>query len=319
MWLASVGVSFALGFGVAWVMRAPSDTVGSDPAAPLVRTDAPPIPNPFPNIGSQPAQAGAAPGTGTPDNASVDELWNKALAPQGSQPPGYDAEDRLRKMAQTNPVALRKLLQRYESDRSPQARELLKSILSTVQTPEVIAFALRLAASTNTAERKYGFEMVDALAPDSPEVRGLIKRTLATEQSPDVLVQALQALKPVAVEPEEAEQLVAQLTSLTQHADPAVRRQAIMQLGQWDKKGEGADSLSQALSDRSLEVRQSAIFAIAQTGVRSDAAKAALMAIVTNTQESKEIRGSALQVLERFSLNKEEYAAFVRARAQIQG
>jgi HEAT repeat protein len=92
-----------------------------------------------------------------------------------------------------------------------------------------------------------------------------------------------------------------------------------MQLGQWDKKGEGEDRLSQALTDRALEVRQAAIFAIAQTGVRSDAVKAALMGLINNPQESKDVRGSALQALERFSLSKDEYASFAQARAQMQG
>lgn len=319
-WLATVGVSFALGFGLAWMVREP----GIDPtlaanAGQVAAAPASTAPNPFPNIGGtagQPLKAGMA---GIPDTASADELWARALMPQERQEPGYDAEDRLRRMAQTNPVALRKLLQRYETDRSPQARELLKSILSTVQTPEVVAFAVRLAGSSNTVERKYGFELLDSLSPDSAEARGMIKQALATEQSPEVLVQALLALKPGASEPEEADQMVSQLKALAQHGDAAVRRHSIMQLGQWDKKGEGADVLAQALSDRATEVRQAAIFAIAQNGARSDSIKASLMAIVMNTQETRDIRGSALQAVERFSLTKEEYASFAKAKAQLQG
>ena len=132
-------------------------------------------------------------------------------------------------------------------------------------------------------------------------------------------MQALATLKSVAAEPEESDQIVAQLKSLSQHADPAVRGQSITQLGQWDKKGEGADRMSQALNDPVADVRQAAIFAIAQTGIRTDTIKHALMALVSNTQESRDIRGSALQTLERFSLTKEEYAAFAKARAQLQG
>ncbi|MES2900378.1 MAG: HEAT repeat domain-containing protein [Pseudomonadota bacterium] len=315
-----MAVSFALGFGAAWLVRAPADDAAVNaPIAQVSPTGGYAAPNPFPDIGGSAGPGAKAQTAGLPDTASVDELWAKALLPPDRQEPGYDAEDRLRRMAQTNPVALRKLVQRYETDRSPQARELLKSILSTVQTPEVVAFALRLASSSNVTERRYGFELVESLAPDSAEARGLIKQALATEQSPEVLVQALQALKAGATEPEEASQIVAQLKTLTQHADATVRRHSIMQLGQWDKKGEGADVLAQALADRSSEARQAAIFAIAQNGVRTDPIKAALLALMSNPQESKDIRGSALQALERFSLTKEEYASVARAKAQLQG
>jgi len=321
-WLASVGVSFAVGFGMAWYIRTPEPTSAVPAVAMPAQAPSPSGPanlNQFADVWAKPGHAPVSPVSTLSKGATVDELWAKALAPQDKQEFGYNAEDRLRKLVQTDPVALRNLLQRYDGARTPQARELLKSVLSTVQQPEVISFATRLASGSNIEERKYGFEMLQNLAPDSPEIRSLVKRTLATEQSPEVLVQALAALKSGAVEPEESDMIVAQLKSLSQHADPAVRSQSIMQLGQWDKKGEGEDRLSQALADRALEVRHAAIFAIAQTGVRSDSVKAALMGVINNAQESKDIRGSVLQVLERFPLNKEEYASFAQARVQMQG
>lgn len=308
--LGSAAVSFGLGFALAWSMRAPA------PEAAIAAVAMPP---PAASLAapSRPAVwagTGVAGASALPANAGVDELWARALAPQD----GYDAEDRLRKLAQSNPVALRSLLQRYDSTQAAPARDLLKSILSTVQAPDVVAFSTRLAASSNAAERKFGFEMLQSVAPDSPEVRSIARRTLATEQSPEVLVQALAALKAGATEPEESDQIVAQLKSLAQHADASVRSQSIAQLAQWDKKGEGAERLSQALADPAPEVRQAAIFAIAQSGVRSETVKAALMGLMNNPQESREVRGSALQVLERFSLSKEEVASFHQARTRLQ-
>lgn len=318
--LASASVSFALGFGTAWYMQAPA------PWVPVAASD----------VTSQPSAAGTAVADGVgatwslpqqqsapppvlPNNASVDELWAQALLPQDRQTPGYDAEDRLRKLAQSDPVALRSLLNRYGVSQTPQESALLKSVLSTVPTAEVVAFSTRLAASSNLAERKYGFEMLQSVAPDSPETRTLVKRTLQTEQSPEVLVQALATLQSATAEPEEAELMVAQLQTLAQHADPAVRSLSIQKLGQWDKTDEGAERLSQALSDRAPEVRQAAIFALSQAGVRSAGAKAGLIAMVNNAQESGDLRGSALQALERFSLSREEYASIAQARAQLKG
>ena len=314
--MASAGASFALGFGVAWVLKPGPALAPGMAVAPQAAPAAPAASGGFGNAWTRPSAAPAA-STAIPAAAGVDELWAAALIPQGQQAAGYDAEDRLRKLAQTDSTALRKLLQRYDSDKAPQARDLLKSILSTVQTPEAIAFSTRLAGSLNVAERKYGLELLQSLAPDSPETRNLVRRTLASEQSPEVLVQALSTLQSGAVEPEEAAQIVAQLTSLSQHADPAVRSQSIAQLGQWDKAGQGVDRLTQALADPTPQVRQAAVFAIAQSGIRTESIKAALIGMVNNQQESKDIRGSALQVLERFSLSKEEYANFARARAAL--
>jgi hypothetical protein len=318
--LASTGASFVLGFGTAWIIQSPqADAVAVVTSVELARPDASQQVNQLGQLPSGPAAQGSATTAVPPQHATVDELWARALLPQDKQQPGFDAEDRLRKMAQTNPVALRSLLNRYNGAQTPQARELLKSVLGTVQTPEVIAFSTRLAGSSNVAERKYGFELLQNVAPDAPETRGLVSRTLASEQSPEVLVQALSTLQSVAGEPDEAAQMVAQLNTLSHHADAAVRAQSIQQLGQWDKKGEGADRLAQALADRAPEVRQAAIFAIAQAGIRSDGAKIALMGLVNNAQESRDVRGSALQALERFSLSKDEYAGFAQARAQFRG
>ncbi len=309
MW-AGLGASFVLGFGLAWLLK----PAVPEAAAPALVASAPGAP--ASQFGGAWSSAAPAAGTVTAPvaGATVDELWNKALGPQG-----YDAEDRLRQLAQSDPVALRSLLQRYSGAQTPQALALLKAILSTVQKPEVIALATRLAGSLNLAERKYGFELLQSVAPDAPETRALARRTLATEQSPEVLAQALATLPPGGgADPEEADQIVTQLMLLSQHADAAVRSQSISQLGQWDKKGEGAERLAQALNDPVPAVRQAAIFAIAQAGVRSDGARQTLMGLANNAQESRDLRGSALQVLERFALTKEEYIALSRVKAQLQ-
>lgn len=318
--VAGVAASFALGFAAAWYLKPAPDVA---PASGQTAEAAPAGQVAWPvqagAVGAAPGQAHGVKPLALPDNASVDELLARALLPADRQQQGYAAEDRLRQLIQSDPTALRKLLLRYDSARAPQERELLKSLLSTVQTPEVIAFSTRLAGSLDAAERKAGFDMLQSLAPDAPATRELVKRTLATEQSPEVLVQALATLTSAAAEPDETSAIVAQLGRLAQHPDPAVRSASITQLGRWDKTGEGAGRLAQALADPSPEVRQAAVFAIAQTGARSESLKSALLALVSNPQETRDVRGSALQVLERFSLSKEEYAVFTQARARLNG
>jgi hypothetical protein len=66
-------------------------------------------------------------------------------------------------------------------------------------------------------------------------------------------------------------------------------------------------------------VREAAVFAIAQSGVRSDAARPGLLAVAQNAAESREIRDSALQALERFPLTREEYSSLDRLRTRSGG
>lgn len=314
MLASSVAASFAVGFGMAWYLKpvAPA-AAGAAPATAPASAPVPALPVAAPALPVVPATPPAA----LPAAASVDELWRMALAPPDRQQAGYAAEDRLRQLAQSDPTARRKLLQRYDSARSPQERALLQAVLSTVQTPEVIAFATRLAGSLDVAERTYGLEMLHSLAPDAPETRALARQALATGQSAGALLPALAALNANGADPDESGAVIAQLKSLMQHPDASVRSMSVSRLGQWDKSGEQAAALTGALADRAPEVRLAAVFAIAQSGLRSDAARAALLALAANPQEGRDVRGSALQALERFPLSREEAAQLATARSKL--
>lgn len=295
------GISFALGFVLAWQI----------------------LPE---NVPPEAAMAQGAPAVSAGAN-QVADLWNgrggPAALPQtaaGSNPRpamvASDEEQKMRERAEADPAFLRSLIQRYESERKPEMREMIKSVLASVQKPEALAFFTRLANSGDPAQRKEGYAMLQQMAPDSPEMRNLLKQALASEQSPELLAQAVAALRPTATDPAESEAIMTQLGNLAQHADPAVRSQSVLQLAQWDKTGANQGHLTQALTDPSAEVRQAAIFAVAQSGARNDAMKSALIGIINNGAESKAVKGSALQVLERFPLSKDEYARYMQARAQ---
>lgn len=297
------GVSFALGFALAWQTL--------------------PVRSP-----SEPAAAQAANAAPASTGNQVADLWNGRGASDSSatRHPAPDTpriaaavtdeEQKMRERAQADSAYLRSLIQRYETERKPETREMIKSVLATVQKPEALAFFAHLASSSDPAQRKEGYAMLQQMGPDSPEMRNLLKQALASEQSPELLAQAIAALRPSAVDPGESDAILTQLAALTQHADPGVRSQSVLQLAQWDKTGANQGRLAQALNDPAAEVRQAAIFAVAQSGARSDALKSALLGIVNNSAENKAVKGSALQVLERFSMSKDEYARYMQAKTQ---
>ena len=318
-----VVLAFVLGFGLAWTLRAPASAPG--PAAPLpaVIVEGPPGRTAFPVAGAavvRTAVAAPAPaGSAFLDQAGLDGLWRQALTPDEGQGISYAAQDRLRRLAQADPTVRRSLIGFYDTARTAQERALVKATLSSVQTPDTVFFANRLVNSGNVADRLFGFEMLQGLAPDTAETRALVKRTLAGEQAPEVILMALAAVRSGAAAPDETAQVLAQLTALSQHPDPVVRGRSIAQLALWDKSGESGERLALALADNAPEVRQAAIFAIAQASVRPPGAKEQLLAMAGNPQESRDLRGSALQALERFPFTREEYAEFARLRAQLGG
>ncbi|WP_158592352.1 HEAT repeat domain-containing protein [Noviherbaspirillum sedimenti] len=259
----------------------------------------------------------------------LDVLLAKALKPSSKPIEGDDPRDKLRKLAKADPLVMKQLMESYDKASNSQARQLIVSLLSSIEKPEVLAFSKRLAVSRDMAERKDGFTMLQNLSGDSPEIHPIILQALHGDKSPDVIMLALAALKPPAsaennpsqasVQATDAAAIVAQLQNLTRNADPNVRLQSIMQLAQWDKADSSREQWSQALADQSPQVRQAAVTAIAQSGTQSDTVKAALIGLANNQNESKDVRGNALQVLERFTLSKDEAANFSQLRAQLLG
>lgn len=310
---AGMAGTFALGFVLAWSLRAPASPGQSG-------NDAPPFGPAQTANHSAPSPSSrhaASFGDATGPRASLDELWAEGkLAKDGDQA-RMEWQEALATRARSDPAALRSLVQRYESERDPKDRELLKSVLANVQGPEVLALASRLAASGTPAQRQDAFDILKQVSSSAPEVRNMLRQALATEQAPAVLSQAIAALTPSVVAAGEAEAIVGQLATLAQHADPAVRSQSVLQLGQWDKSAAAEGRLQQALGDQAPEVRQAAVTALGEAGIRSEGMKLALLDMIRKQDESAPVKDGALHALQRYALSKEELALYQQARSDV--
>ncbi len=308
--VAGMVCMFALGFAAAWTIRAPAS---ADVPGALAITDRPASASPHFTeawLASAGRTAAAAP---LPPEAR----GSKATADKDPELTRMEWQEALVARAKADPAALRSLIQRYDTERDPRQRDLLKSVLANVQGPEVLELAARLVASGSLAQRQDAFDILKQHSSGTPEVRQLLRQALATEQTPAVLSQAIAALTPAVVAASEGDAIVSQLATLSQHADPAVRSQSVIQLGQWDKSAAAEGRLQQALTDQSSEVRQAAVIAVAENGVRSDSMKLALLDLIGKQGESAEVKDGALHALQRYSLSKEELALYQQARADV--
>lgn len=312
-----------------WLMHAdgPADAAGA--GAQITATAAP--------APTQSGSADRASGLWTWGNAGsavskpdepVDVLLARALRPSANTSEGDDPRAQLRKLAKEDPAVMKELMDSYDKQSTAQGRQLIVSLLSSIEKPEVLAFSRRLALSRDMAQRQDGFSMLQGLSSHSSEVRAIILQGMTGDKTPDAIMLALAALKPpgsaenaagASAHAPDTGAIVVQLQKLSRNADAEIRRQSILQLAEWDTADSSKEQWTQALADQSLKVREAAVTAIAQSGTRSDAVKAALIGMANNPNESKDVRGNALQVLEQFTLSKEEAASLSQLRAQMPG
>ena len=313
---AGIGFSFAAGFSLAWYLFSsnPPQVVSIASAGQAATASTEPAGlNQFPGIWSSSPSEHLSPAK----KESVEEIWAAAKSAPNSFQANTDTQDKLRAAAQADPAALSALIQRFEAERDPKARDMLKAVLSGIPSADVIALSSRLAVSGSASQRQDGFAILKQLSQNSPEVRNLVRQALASEQSPAVLSEALAALTPTVVAAPEAAAIVDQLNQLSQHQDASVRSQSILQLAQWDKTGGAEGRINSSLTDPSVEVRQAAVTAIAETASRSEDTKNALMQVLRNANESPQVKDGALYALQRFSLSKAEHDLYLQARAQV--
>ena len=242
-----------------------------------------------------------------------DMLWARVIAATDQGNTGDDAEDQLRKLLQEQPYYLKRIISLYEKEPSAQIKEIIRNLLSGIRSPEVFTLSRQLASSTDSEQRIAGLVMLRNLDIYPQEERLLISLSLTNEQEPAVILQALSALKPPApaasdapassaavdnIDAKSRPAIINQLQSLTHNTDPAVRSQSVLQLASWDKSQSGLSYFSAALNDPAASVRQTAIFALAQSGSNADVVKQLLNNVINNASENAQIKASARQVLQ---------------------
>ncbi|MES2355145.1 MAG: HEAT repeat domain-containing protein [Pseudomonadota bacterium] len=250
---------------------------------------------------------------------NLDTLWKQI---QGANTTAAEVAvlSKLEALAANNPAVLEEIMHRYDARVDEKTKRMIKFVLTGGggQSPNVQAFSLQLAASDDPIRRKDGFELLQAAtAAKTPQVSNLAMRTLQNEQDPAILSLAAGALRYAVVDPAQAEIVKAQLYSLTQHQDAAVRAQSLQTLAVWDKTGAAENNLYQGLSDPASQVRQAAIEAIGESGTRSDRLKKQLLSMISSQQEEPITKAGALAVLEKFSLNPNEYASYRKIQGDV--
>jgi len=246
-----------------------------------------------------------------------EELLNRVLA-MNDQAPDLDSLNKLQAMANSDAAVRKGLIERYDSESDAKAKYTYIQLLGGCTTADVIDFSSVLLSDADASRRKDGFQLLTDFLPDL-KTFFLTKSALQKEKDPEVLRYAVAALRPRVVDPAENQSVISLLSDLAQHSDFQVRAQSLQILAQWDKVGTTAENhIYKALSDDQQEVRKAAIMGVVQGYSRSDKLKEKLFKIVGDTNESVDLRSSALRALEDFALNVGEYKAYDHARVEVE-
>ena len=231
----------------------------------------------------------------------------------GTLPAAGTVSGATRQRPKIDDAYLRTLMRQYSFETELDKRGALLAILQANPNEEVRNFALTQAASSDSATRQEGLELLKAFPLDDSVVRGFLVSQIDQEQDPAMLTKLVDMLTPTMVATEDAAPLVAQLARLRTHPDPEVRAASILQSSQWDRGGDLENTLHEAMLDPDTRVRQAAISGIYAERVRSDRVKDMLLVIASGPKTSGEERNRAIFALESFALNRSEYEIYRQA------
>lgn len=219
---------------------------------------------------------------------------------------------------QAQPYLRNQLMQRFGVESDFATKQLIINALTSTPTEDVINFSIQLSGSNDAEQQKSGLALLSAMPP-STTTHQIVKNIVLQENDPDVLSQAISAMNPsMEIPPVETQATISQLGTLTQHGNASVRARSLEMLALWDKTGKNTEDIAlQAFNDTAPEVRRAAINATIMGQLHSDRLKKNLLGLLDNVNEEREMKIGALQALERFALNSDEYATYNRIRQDV--
>ena len=206
----------------------------------------------------------------------------------------------------SDPELLAALIDEFRSETDPERRRRLALLLGDVRDPAVSVLAAELIYSGDPDSRALGLDLLGRIQPGNGDARDMISGLLSSESDGEVLVGTLTAMAvPGAVEPGERQALAEQVSLLTSHADPSVRRTSLDILSRWSDSPEHTPLLLDGLVDGDPIVRRTAAYALVGHEDASEDVMRDLFAVVENTSEVERTRRGAILALKGMPLDDE--------------
>jgi len=199
------------------------------------------------------------------------------------------------------------LMARYAEESDPTLRARMRSLLTFVTTDDVTRMATALTSDSSPELRREGFQLLQQHT--SKSARDTLARALEHERDPKALSAAIHASqRGERARGAEVQKTVQRLQSLSAHDDPEVRAESLIALSRWDRSPSVERTLAQGLGDGAYEVKEAAMIAVVESGLRSEPLKGQLLRIATDSGSDPKLRSRAEDTLRSFALSDAELA-----------
>ncbi|MGB0865453.1 MAG: hypothetical protein ACPGSC_03030 [Granulosicoccaceae bacterium] len=202
------------------------------------------------------------------------------------------------------------VMQEFQSETDPNRLKWLAFMMGDLRDkPEITNLAGQMLFSGNEQSAHSALFLLSRLQQHDPAARGLVLQSLGASQEPTTIIASMNALGRVAKEISysQKEQLLQQLTPLTQHNDTSVRRRSYELLFRWLSSDPFIHrTLSTGLKDSDHKVRRSTLIGFIDHPRSEVSVKLALMDVLNNTQEREQNRKLAQRALFKMELEPDE-------------
>lgn len=209
-----------------------------------------------------------------------------------------------------NPNFLAGVMQEFQSETDPKRLKWLAFMLGELRDkPELTALAGQMLFSGNEQSANSALALLSRLQKHDPAARDYILQSLSTSNKPSVLISSMNALSRAASDASytQKQQVLQELTPLTQHPQASVRRNSYDLLFRWVSDTPYiSQQLILGLNDQNPKVRRSIAIGFIDHPLPSPSVKLALMDMLNNQQELARNRILAARALRKNKLNQDE-------------
>ncbi len=212
-----------------------------------------------------------------------------------------------------NPEQRRMALDLFRNEASHRMLEAMAHVLGRIDDdPQLKAAMIQMARSDPSSDRRkealtvVGYYQTKDSVPVALDILRTDTRTGWQRRA----LEALPDLPPADLPSGERETVVAELDRMAGSSDAAVREMAYRTLGDWG----GADrtgKLIDGLRDTEMTVRAAAAYALALRGETSAEAKEALLRVINDASEDRQVRGVAADALSDWNAKDPDLRAAV--------
>ncbi len=272
--------------------------------APDIATREPPSPSIAKTVSEQPDKQPAeqeAPAT----QELLIEPWEVATT-RPSDEEFYQIVEHMRQ----NPNFLAGVMHEFQSETDPERLKWLAFMLGDLRDkPELTALAGQMLFSGDKQSTMSALALLSRLQKSDPAARDLVLQSLSASQDTEVLGASMNALARATSEVSysQKQQLLQQLSPLTQHPDVLLRRRSYALLFRWvSDEPHLNQQLIAGLVDQDAKVRRSTVIGFIDNPQSDINVKLALMDMLNNTQELERNRKLAAGALKKLELKPDE-------------